>query len=212
MEEMKSSTIDLGTPVLSRGSAHDLHQHYETLRQEFSGQPELVFYHAFLISLIRREYKTQESYAAFLNLWENNEAWLMENLNIRWLVSACDTFADHSPDITERALAIGAALLANTVKAYETENILTHQENVLYDANLVAHLQTKAIPLFEGMSCYTIGTDDTLRNMVWRMEPVASKHIAGRILLAVFHRFSHLNTAFGRLRSSHHRKKTEWWN
>lgn len=46
IEAMKIHLIDLGEAILSRGSAKDVRKHHETLRQEFSGQPELAFHHA----------------------------------------------------------------------------------------------------------------------------------------------------------------------
>lgn len=209
---MKTRIIDLGDPVLTRGSAKDVKVHYQALMQEFSGQPELAFHHAFLNALIRREFELDKTFAQFQDLWVQEADWLLANLNIRWLVSASDTFADHSPDPQVRSLALATTLLANTVKAYETENLLSNREHIVYDPERVAQVQREAIPIFEGMSCYTVGTDDTLRNMVWRMKDIAPHHISGRILMEVFNRLGTLPTAFGRMRAMHTRKKTEWWD
>lgn len=211
LEPLKTRIIDQGEPVLSRGSAKDVQQHHATLRQEFSGQPELAFHHAMLIVLIRREFELEKTYARFEALWLHHGDWLLKHLNIRWLVSACDTFADHSQDSTQRALALTTTVLANTVKAYETENIMTHHDVVQYDSQLVSRVQQEAIPLFEGMSCYTIGTDDTLRNMVWRMQDIAPNYAAGRILMEVFNRLTTMPSAFGRMRQAHTRSKTQFW-
>lgn len=211
LETFKTRIIEQGEPVLSRGSAKDVQKHHATLRQEFSGQPELVFHHAMLIVFVRREFELDKTYARFEALWQHHGDWLLKHLNIRWLVSACDTFADHSTDSTQRALALATTVLANTVKAYETENIMTHNITVAYDSQLVAQVNQEAIPIFEGMSCYTIGTDDTLRNMVWRMKDIAPSYAAGKILLEVFNRLSTLPTAFGRMRQVHVRDKTQFW-
>lgn len=200
VEAMKTNIIDLGEPVLSRGSSKSIEEHHETLRREFSGQYELSFHHAFLIVLIRREYELKDSYKQFERLWTDQTAWLLENLNIRWLVSACDTFADHSSDPKERALALAATILANTVKVYETENVMTRHAQLKYDEELVKLVQQQAIPLVEGMSCFTVGTDDTLRNMVWRMQAEAKNSVSGQILQEIIYRFTRLPTAYGRLR------------
>lgn len=210
IEALKNKIIDQGESILSRGSAKDITQHYSTLRQEFSGKAELSFYHAMLIVMIRREVNTKDTYTKFEKLWKEHGDWLLKNLNIRWLVSACDTFSDHSLDMTERSLALATTLLANTVKAYETENVIS-RNTVEYDSTLVAKVQNEAIPLIEGMSCFTIGTDDTLRNMVWRMKEIAPRYIAGRILIEVFQRLNTLPTAFGRIRKAHTRSKTQFW-
>lgn len=212
VEAMKSQIIDLGAAVLSRGSSKDLTEHHATLRQEFSGQPELVFHHAFLIVLIRRDHDLQTTFQQFEQLWKEHTDWLLQHLNIRWLVSACDTFADHSPSPTERALGLATSVLANTVKIYETENVMSHHMQASYDSALVAEVQQKAIPLMEGMSCFTVGTDDTLRNMVWRVQAQQSGTVCGQILFEVLKRFNSLPTAYGRLRQAHTRDKTRWWN
>lgn len=212
LELMKYKIIEQGDPVLSRGSANDIQEHYLTLRREFSGQAELAFYHAILIVQIRREFMLAENFAKFELLWRHHENWLLENLNIRWLVSACDTFADHSKDPEVRALAISTSLLANTVKVYETENVMTNRIDIQYDPKMVNKVQQMAIPLIDGMACFTVGTDDTLRNMLWRMKGLSFNSTTGRILTTVFQRLTTLPCAYGRLRNAHTRKKTEFWD
>ncbi len=164
-----------------------------------------------LIVMLRREVEVQQTYARFEALWHDHNEWLLKNLNIRWLVSACDTFSDHSTQDAERALALATTVLANTVKAYETENVMSKHTTVTYDPVLVSKVQQEAIPLIEGMSCYTIGTDDTLRNMIWRMKDIAPKYASGRILMEVFQRLNTLPTAFSRMRQAHTRAKTQFW-
>jgi hypothetical protein len=211
LEPLKAAIIHKGPAVLSRGSAKDIQQHYATLRQEFSGQPELCFHHAMLIVMLRREVDVPQTYARFEALWQNHSEWLLKQLNIRWLISACDTFSDHSTNDAERALALATTVLGNTVKAYETENVMSKHTTVTYDPEIVLKVQQEVIPLMEGMSCYTVGTDDTLRNMVWRMKDIAPMYLSGRILMEVFQRLNTLPTAFGRMRQAHTRTKTQFW-
>lgn len=208
---LKTQKIEQGTPAMTRGSTKDLRQHHEDLRQEFSGQYELAFEHAFLIVLIRREYKLSDTVSQFEALWEREADWLLEHLNLRWLISASDTFADVSNDPTEKALALATSLLANTVKIYETENVMSGHTDVNYDPAVIQRVQNEAITLFEGMSCFTVGTDDTLRNMVWRLNDIAPKHQTGRIMLEVLRRLNELPTAYGRMRAHHTRAKTQWY-
>lgn len=210
-DSLKSQIINQGESILSRGSAKNIQEHYGTLRQEFSGQSELSFHHAMLIVMLRREIDVSLTFKRFNFLWEKQGDWLIKNLNIRWLVSACDTFADHSSNDIERSFALATTILANTVKVYETENILTNHQKIIYDPDLVDKLQTEAIPLIEGMSCFTIGTDDTLRNMVWRMNEICPNTITGKILMEVFQRLTNCESAFGRIRKHHTRIKTKFW-
>lgn len=211
-EKMKRTLIEEGEAAQTRGHSKDLLAHVDSLRREFAGQPELVWHHAKLIVLMRRGYKLDETFAEFRRLWVEEEEWLCEHLNIRWLVSACDTFAEHSKDGKEQAMAFAVSLMVNTMKVYETENYLTGAAQIPYDEAKIAHLQTDLVPIFEGLSCFTVGTDDTLRNMVWRMKDVAADTFTGRILLEVFSRLQVEESAFKRLRMRHHRKNTAWWD
>ena len=67
------------------------------------------------------------------------------------------------------------------------------------------------MPLFSGLSCFTVGTDDTLRNMRWRLDPLMEKGPVGLILKTVFDRLQVEDTAYARLRALHHRERTGWW-
>lgn len=210
-DAMKINTLTSGGSLQTRGHSKDILQHVEDLKREFSGQPELIWYHARLIVLLRRGYRVEETFKIFNQLWTAEKFWLCKNLNIRWLISACDTFADHSWEEKERALALSVSLMINTLKLYETERYVTNTENASYDPLKISHLQNFLVPLFEGMSCFTIGTDDTLRNMVWRMKEISTGAVVGEILLEVFSRLHQCDSIFSRLRARHRRKNTEWW-
>jgi hypothetical protein len=56
-------------------------------------------------------------------MWAEEAHFLAKALNTKWLVSACDTFADHSNDDAERATALLAATMIKTIKIYETERL-----------------------------------------------------------------------------------------
>ena len=165
---MKTRVIDEGQPLLTRGSCKQLDQHIENLRREFSGQPELLWHHARLIVLIRREFRTADSYAQFRALWDAECAFLCEHLNLRWLVSAADTFVEHDRDAEIRAVAMMAALFVNSIKMQESERHLCNAETLAPEPARIAQVKKELVPLFEGMSCFTVGTDDTLRNLRWR--------------------------------------------
>ncbi len=208
---MKARIIDLGTPQQTRGSEKALDQHLENLRREFSGQSELFWHHARLIVLIRREYRPAETYAQFRALWDAEAEYLCENLNIRWLVSATDTFADHDPEPQVRAVAMMASLLTNVVKIHESERHVSHAADLAPDPARIERLQSQLVPLFEGMSVFTVGTDDTLRNMYWRLEPFFGIGPVGPILRTIWDRFQVEDTVFARLRELHRRDRTGWW-
>ncbi|MDG1408279.1 MAG: hypothetical protein P8Q50_10720 [Octadecabacter sp.] len=209
--EMKTTIIPNEIAVQTRGSDKSLELHLTNLRREFAGQSDLLWYHAKLIVLLRREFQTSAQYSEFRKLWDQESAFLKENLNIRWLISACDTFAEHDTDPSVRSVAMMTSLLANTVKMHESERFITQSQNLPVDPLQVATLQEKLVPLFEGMSCFTVGTDDTLRNMLWRLQPFMKVAPTGLILEEVWKRLQIEDSVFSRMRNLHHRKKTRWW-
>jgi hypothetical protein len=210
---LKENIIINGHAEIMRGSHNNLMNQMDALRKEFSGFSELHHYHASLIVLVRREAEIEKNIDLFFHLWREESDWLLKNLNIRWLVSAADTFADHASDGKTASLALCVPVLVNVIKAYESERYLCGADNLnpVYLADRVEFVQSNLVHLFQGLSCYTVGTDDTLRNMIWRIQKIGSNCIPARILLEVINRLSVLDTPFGRMRSMHTRKKTEWW-
>jgi len=102
-------------------------------------------------------------------------------------------------------------MFVNTIKIYETERFITIAESSAMDQDRVQLLQTELVPLFEGLSCFTVGTDDTLRNMRWRLDKVFAQHPVGLILKTIYDRFQTNDTAFRRLKNQHRRERTGWW-
>lgn len=207
---LKTNILD-GSPVQTRGSEKSLDQHLQNLRTEFAGQSELLWHHAKLVVLIRRDVSTRKTYQEFRTLWDTEYEFLCSALNIRWLVSATDTFAEHDPDVATRSVAMMTSMLANLIKMQESERYIVNAKAAQVDPDRVAHLQENLVPLFEGMSCFTVGTDDTLRNMRWRLEPFFKQGPAGYILETVWTRLQKEDTVFNRFGALHHRKKTQWW-
>lgn len=208
---MRERIVEAGDPAQTRGAEKSLDAHLANLRREFSGQPELLFHHARLIVLIRREFRQAETLAQFFALWAAEAEFLCARLNLRWLVSAADTFADHGRG-EGRAVAMMASLLANCVKVGESDRYIRGAEGLEPRPERIATLQTDLVPLFGGMSVFTAGTDDTLRNMVWRLEPFFATGPEGRILKTVYDRMQVEDTAFARLRALHRRDRTGWWD
>lgn len=61
-------------------------------------------------------------------------------------------------------------------------------------------------------SALAIGTDDTLRNMRWRLDKVVEyNHPSAQILQTVLHEFKHFDTVYHRLKLLHRRDRTAWW-
>jgi len=210
--QQKQITIGGSENRYTHGSSNDLDEHFSALRDEFVGQSELCYTHAKIIVLIRRDFEEKNHFAIFEQLWEEEKDYLLKHLNTRWLISAADTFADCSDDDSIKALSVACSCLLNTVKMQESERFITNAHSSIDDKEKMTRLDNEErISLFDGTSVFKVGTDDTLRNMRWRIDKAAKINIAGEILLEIFLRLQEHDTVFKRLKDRHSRSKTGWW-
>ena len=94
----------------------------------------------------------------------------------------------------------------------ESERFITNVQSSITDKEKLKRLDNEErIPLFDGTSVFKFGTDDTLRNMRWRIDKAAQLNIAGKILLEIFLRLQEFDTIYKRLKERHVRNKTGWW-
>ncbi|WP_179998944.1 hypothetical protein [Acinetobacter sp. YH12239] len=209
---LKENLIEGDETRYTHGSAKDLKQHIEQLKDEFVGQPALNHYHASLIVLMRRDVDTTDNYLKFKSLWLKERDFLLKSLNIRWLISACDTFIDHDEDSLLKAILMNAVVLINTLKLQETERYLCDHQ---MEENLecLNHLQSQRYALFDGTSAFAVGTDDTLRNMRWRLDQICTDHPLGQLVIEIFERINQdvNDTVYVRFKKRHTREKTRWW-
>ncbi len=211
LESMKKSMTKSESLQFTHGSDNDLTKHLDKLAAEFYEKPELLYYHGKLNVLLRREYKVRETFIDFRSLWDKEYEFLLDHLNTRWLITAADSFVDHDTDPVARSHAFCATCLVNTCKIYETERFATNSLIDDYDPNQVAILQKERVSLFDGTSAFAVGTDDTLRNMRWRMDALPKAGPATRILEEIFKRLNLHETAYKRMMENHQRTNTEWW-
>ncbi|MEM8536597.1 MAG: hypothetical protein AAGF56_01920 [Pseudomonadota bacterium] len=88
---------------------------------ELAGQSELALLHGLLIAHLRKHTYPEGAPALFLRLWREEEAWLLEHLPTRWLISAVITFGDHGVTEADRSLGIRMNMLFSLMKIYEAE-------------------------------------------------------------------------------------------
>jgi hypothetical protein len=203
----------LGDKVIyTHGSSNSVEDHFSALKKEFIGQSELCYTHAKIIVLIRRDFEVNNHFKLFEQLWAEEKEYLLKNLNSRWLVAATDTFADYSDDDAIKSLSIACVCLLNTVKLQESERFITNAQNCKDDKEKIKRLDNEErFALFDGTSVFKFGTDDTLRNMRWRLNKASKINIAGEILLEIFKRLQEFNTVYRRSKGRHVRDKTGWW-
>lgn len=218
-DEMKSTILtesmcNIETLTDERKSK-DLENHLNNLKHQSIGQPELCFYHNTLVILIRRKYKISQTFAEFEKLWESESDYLLEHLSLRWIVSACDTFIDHSDSPCRAAILMNVVSMMNTLRAYETKSFLQSSDTSKPAALLSEKtdmLYAGDLPLYNGLTYFRIGTDDSLRNMRKRYNTfLKADKLATNILLAVFEKLQHTDTAFVTLRTLHRDDWSKWW-
>ena len=210
--KQKQIFIDGSEVQYTHGSSNNLEEHFVALRDEFIGHSELCYTHAKIIVLIRRDFEAKKYFTIFEQLWKEEKDYLLKNLNTRWLISATDTFADFSDDESVKGLSLACSCLLNTVKMQESERFITITQSSKTDKEKLIRLDNEErIPLFDGTSVFKFGTDDTLRNMRWRIDKAAQLNIAGKILLEIFLRLQEFDTMYNRSKEKHKRYKTGWW-
>ena len=209
--KQKRTVITDGRKTYTHGSAVSIEEHFLALRNEFVGERELSWTHAKIIVLIRRDFEAKKHFVIFEQLWHQEKKYLLKNLNTRWLIAATDTFVDYSNDDTIRGLSVACSCLFNTIKLQETERLILNSISNTDNEDQILMLQNQRVSLFDGSSAFAVGSDDTLRNMRWRIDKMAKKNIAGEILLEVFLRLQRHDTVYKRFKDRHKRDRTGWW-
>jgi len=211
-KSQRKKIIAGGKTIYTHGSSNSIQEHFGALKQEFVEKSELCYTHAKIIVLIRRDFEVDNHYKLFEQLWQEEKEHLLKNLNTRWLIAATDTFADYSDDDAIKSLSIACVCLLNTVKLQESERFLTNADQCKDDNEKQNRLDNEErFALFDGTSVFKFGTDDTLRNMRWRINKTAKLNIAGEILLEIFKRLQKFDTVYKRTKDRHARNKTGWW-
>lgn len=218
-DDMKATTITesmCNLDILSpKSKIKDLEGHLNNIKYRMIGESELCFYHNALIILLRRRYKMKETFTEFERLWDVERDYLLEHLSIRWIVSACDTFIDHSEDINRATILMNVITLTNTLRTYETKYFLTTP----LDAKPIPLLDDKInmlyagdLPLYAGLTYFRVGTDDSLKNMRKRYTVFyKTDKLATTILLNIFDKLQFNESAFSILRQLHKEDWSKWW-
>jgi hypothetical protein len=175
-------------------------------RHRFIGRSALEFKHCVLTVNIRRNQDLQSHVDAFFLAWKEEAHFLTKALSIKWLVSACDTFADHSNDDAERATALVAATMVKTIKIYETEMLFRFKR--LEPAEWPDYESTH---LFDGLNSFNIGYGDVVCNLKNRIKDFVRRGTPTALILdEVFERACRFDTAFSRWRAEHTHEPTRW--
>lgn len=172
------------------GRRLDFFEHVNEQRSEFIGRSELLPLHAGFVVALRRRLAVAHFLPLYLRLWSEEGAFLRRELSLRWLVSACDTLADHGVTPAQRAVALNGTVLANLVKLAETERRVTPG---------APRRQGGGAELFDGLTVFKPG-GDMVRNLFRRIEAtVVLDDVAGPILQEIAQRVQRADTVVRRL-------------
>ncbi len=138
------------------------------IAEEFVGLSELAFLNAQLISNLRKREQPPQSAALFCRIWAEESAHLISELNLRWLVSSVQTFADHGETPSQREVGQGLRMLFGMMKLYEFERTFSGMEpskEYGFGKRIKARL-----PLdMEGFSLMHGGLDINVITPLWEM-------------------------------------------
>jgi hypothetical protein len=109
--------------VRDRRPIEDIWSKRLELSQEFEGKSELLVIHGLCIARMRRDAPPPETVALFHRMWRDHGAILIENLNMRWMISAAATFGDHGETEVQRKVGSNLEMLFGMFKLYESERI-----------------------------------------------------------------------------------------
>lgn len=220
-ELMSTSNAVLKTRVLEARSEPVYQEHHQASapwlhtsmieeiykwRRRFIGRSALEFKHCALTIKIRRHEELQSHLDSFFVVWKEEAYFLTKALNIKWLVSACDTFADHCDDDAERATALIASTMVKTIKLYETEILFRFKR---LEATERPDFEPKH--LFDGLNTFNIGYGDVVFNLKSRIKDFVRRGTPTALILdEIFERVCRFDTAFSRWRAEHTHEPTQW--
>jgi hypothetical protein len=156
-----------------------------------------------LISELRKGNDVDVHWPSFKKLVEDNLALLCTELDTRWLVSICDTYADFGDGITSRN-ALLVVQMVNFEKLWAT-NLLMY-DVTLNERKLARLKKNKVIPLWDGMYSFNINHGDMTWNLFSRMENLLGETpVIHAIYMTLTERLKKHGTALANINKYHKR-------
>jgi hypothetical protein len=184
------------------GRKPDLLLQLEMLADGFSGQSLILLLHAALIVALRRAINLEVNRTRFLHLWETQADFLLECLDSRWLVSACDTFAQVLPQSSDARLAIMGSLFVNTIKLYESERLFVAESSSNSLSVPSRWLQSTMVDLSDGLTSFLPDRGDMVLNLIARLDAtLLSDSVITLIIRELLSRALKYDSVFSRLHS-----------
>lgn len=150
----------------------DLDKNIRNVRNEFIGLPEVCHQLVTHIIHLRRKPNSIEHTEAFYKLWTQYEEVLLEHLDVRWLLSVCDTLVDVGEPHQ-------SAVAMNIVQCINRCNLDATILHIVVDGGIDTEKLKKAnkFETWGGMITADIPSGDMLHNMMVRLDSVVKTDI-----------------------------------
>ncbi len=170
MDNLLNTITDV-KPAQNLNRIADTDKNISAVRSEFVGKPEVCHQLVKHIICLRRRIDVEHNYAEFTKLLEQYKDTLLEHMDVRWLISICDTVADHGTPL-EQSIAM------NIVATIQSTNITTTVLSTCKDPNMIAQRMVTDVkyPTWGGMITCDMYTGDTIYNMMQRLDSVIAQH------------------------------------
>lgn len=172
LEALASATV---LPRASEPSDHpgqSLIRKRVSLQKDFEGQSELLLLHALLIAILRRRDPPELATGLFFRIWREHGASLAGQLNVRWMISAATTFADHGLTADQRTLGMGLSIMFDLIKLHDSERRLSGQSGRKPFARTTGW---RKMPLAFDLDPYSLKGGDLDKNMLSRLWSLSEK-------------------------------------
>jgi hypothetical protein len=177
------------------GRSENLIAHFKKLVPEFSNRPRILHLLGCCIVTIRKTKGSGPGLHLFHRIMSEHTEDVCVDMNTRWLVSICDTLADHGQSGAQKALGLCGSLLANTVKLAETERKLFFPPRPWPPNAKFEH----GGGLFDGVIAFWTERGDMVKNILDRIEAVqAEDPVGGAVLTELMHRMMTNDTVYQR--------------
>ena len=164
----------------------DIDQNIDAVKSEFIGMPSVCYEIVKHIIHLRRDCSNTEHAVAFFRLLTMYTPTLLKHMNVRWLLSICDTIVDiGSPH--QSAVAMNIVQCINRCNLDAT--IMINCVDGRLDRNKL--MLEQKVPTWGGMITADVPTGDMLHNMMMRLEKVVQ---SDHILYGIWKRIKELST------------------
>ena len=132
---------------------------------------EIYSHIQYLIVQLRNARDVKTNFQAFQTFIAQYQRDILETTDLRWLVSICDTYADHGTPV-ERRNALLVSLFANLIRLSDT--IIKTLEQTPNET-MIAMMKSCQLPLFDGLLTLHLDKQDTCLNLAKRLTRLLSE-------------------------------------